>query len=126
MTVTRGYFSVELGSITPLDPALFQQALTLGIGRRSGNDAAQGAVGRGLQLRATDAARVNAHVPTQTQIYRVHPFVLLMLTPLLAQPVPLGTGDVAAMGFTAIGMSTTIVQATKLVHEPHTPATIRR
>lgn len=73
VAVTRGYFSIELGSITPLDPALFQQALTLGIavGADPEMTPRKALSAAAYSFRATDAARVNGHVPAQTQLYRV-------------------------------------------------------
>lgn len=74
VAVTRGYFSIELGSITPLDPALFQQALTLGIavGADPEMTPRKALSAAAYSFRATDAARVNGYVPdTQTQLYRV-------------------------------------------------------
>jgi len=73
VTVSQGYFSVELGSVTPLSPALFQQALLLGITVGSDPEMIprKALSAAAYSFCATEAARVNGYTPnTLAQLYQ--------------------------------------------------------
>lgn len=76
LTVVQGYFSVELGSITPLTSALFQQTLFLGIMVGSDPEMTPRKVlsAAAYSFRAAESAQVNGYTPNSlVQLYRPAP-----------------------------------------------------
>jgi hypothetical protein len=73
VTVAQGYFSVELGSSTPLTSALFQQALFLGITVGSDPEMTprKALSAAAYSFRASESAQVNGYTPnTKVQLYQ--------------------------------------------------------